>query len=97
MSARVVETRELSAAEQREREREQADLRWWQAHAPELLRAYPGKYVVVLDGQTIVGNTPGEVYAKADSVAPDRMPCLHHLSSGKGPRLYGGLRVVARD
>ena len=97
MPVRRIKSRKLTPEEQREWERELADLEWWKVHSAELLREHAGKYAVVLDGQPILGNSPHEVFAKADKLAPDRTPCLHCLSASKGVRLYGGLRVVGRN
>ena len=97
MPARLIESRALTPEERWEWEREQADLEWWKAHYAELLREHAGKYAVVLDGRAIPGDSPREVFAEADKIAPGRMPCLHHLSNAEGVRLYGGLRVVGAD
>lgn len=90
MAARVIETREMTGEELREWERDQADLQWWQEHSTELVHEHAGKYAAAFEGQLLVGGSIREVLELAHQIAPDRNPCVHHISGGKGKRLYGG-------
>ena len=86
-------TPEERAAMEVRRDHFQRNWTWFQQHAVEIGKSYPGKHVVVAGGELFVDNSFRAARDRAVAAHPDDQGMFfRYIPADRGPRLYAHIR-----
>ena len=79
MEAKLIGTQKVDKEELARFRAYQGDVRWRSKHDAEICEKYKGKYIAVANQEIFVGDTPEEVFEKAQAKYPNSDPHVEYI------------------